>query len=177
MKVEERHRESGTAAGLVRMARIKRGMSQRGLAAEAGVPQSTVSAVESGHRQPSVVMLERLLRAAGFLLETRLINIVRPSELLERHYRKVVDVIAGYPVTRAWVFGSVARGDDRPDSDLDLLVDLAPGASVVDCVGLEDDLEAVLGCPVDVITVKELESNDLFRRRVKRHRRQLVIAA
>jgi predicted nucleotidyltransferase len=122
-------------------------------------------------------MLERLLHAAGFLLETRLTNIVRPSELLERRYREVIDVITGYPLVRAWVFGSVARGDDRPDSDLDLLVELAPGASVVDCVGLEDDLEAVLGCPVDVITTKELESNDLFQRRVKRHRRELTIAA
>jgi predicted nucleotidyltransferase/DNA-binding XRE family transcriptional regulator len=177
MRVGEQHGENSTATELVRTARTKRGISQRDLAAAARVPQSTVSAVESGHRQPSVAMLERLLRAAGFVLETRLTNIVRPSELLEKHYREVVDVIAGYPVTRAWVFGSVARGDDRPDSDLDLLVELTPGASVLDCVGLEDDLEMVLGCPVDVITTKELESNDLFERRVKRHRRQLAIAA
>ncbi len=152
-------------------------MSQRDLAAAAGVPQSTVATVESGQRQPSVQMLERLLRAAGFQLETNLVNTIRPSELLRKHQREVTNVIARYPVARAWVFGSVARGDDRPQSDLDLLVELAPGASFPEYVGLEDDLAAVLGCRVDVVTTKELESNDLFRRRVHRHLRPLEGAA
>lgn len=168
---------SATAAELVRAARTKRGMSQRVLARVAGVPQSTVSTVESGQRQPSVSMLERLLHAAGFELETNLVNRIRPSELLEHHRKDVANVLARYPVSRVWVFGSVARGDDRPESDLDLLVELAPGASFVDSVGLEDELSAVLGCPVEVVTTKELESNDLFRRRVNRHRRQLEVAA
>lgn len=69
------------------------------------------------------------------------------------------------------------RGDDRPDSDLDLLVELAPNASVVNILGLDDDLSAVLGCPVDVVTTSELASNDLLRRGVDRHRRRLDVAA
>ncbi|MQA87576.1 MAG: helix-turn-helix domain-containing protein [Streptosporangiales bacterium] len=168
---------SATAADLVRAARTRRGMSQRELARVASVPQSTVSSIESGRRQPSVLMLERLLDAAGFRLETKLVNTVRPSELLKQRKKDVADIISRYPVSRVWVFGSVARGDDRPDSDLDLLVELTPGASFVEYIGLEDDLSAVLGCPVDVVTTKELESNDLFRRRVDRHRRQLEVAA
>ncbi len=122
-------------------------------------------------------MLERLLHAAGFRVETTLVNTIRPSELLEHHREDVAKVIARYPVSQVWVFGSVARGDDRPDSDLDLLVELSPGASYVDTVGLEEDLSAMVGCPVDVVTTKELASNDLFRRRVNRHRRQLTVAA
>ncbi len=175
--MNEEPKANATAARLVREARARHGMSQRDLAAAAGVPQSTVATVESGQRQPSVQMLERLLRAAGFQLETNLVNTIRPSELLRKHQREVTNVIARYPVARAWVFGSVARGDDRPQSDLDLLVELAPGASFPEYVGLEDDLAAVLGCRVDVVTTKELESNDLFRRRVHRHLRPLEGAA
>jgi len=152
-------------------------MSQRELARAAGVPQSTVATIESGRRQPSVAMLERLIEAAGFHLEASLVNSVRPSRLLEQHRNAVAKVISRYPIAKAWVFGSVARGDDRPDSDLDLLVELNPTASVVAILGLDEDLTAVLGCPVDVVTTTEVESNDLLRRGVNRHRRQLDFAA
>lgn len=158
-------------------ARAKRGMSQRELARAAGVPQSTVAAVESGRRQPSVAMLERLLDAAGFHLETRLVNTIRPSVLLDRHRGAVVEAFARFPVARVWIFGSVARGDDRPDSDLDLLVELEPEASVVDIIGLDEELSAVLGCSAEVVTTTELDSNDLLRRGVNRHRELLVLAA
>jgi predicted nucleotidyltransferase len=50
------------------------------------------------------------------------------------------------------VFGSVARGDDRRDSDLDLLVDVEPGRTLLDVIGLEQDLEELLGRKVDVLT-------------------------
>lgn len=168
---------SETAAALVREARQRRDMSQRDLARAAGVPQSTVANVESNRQQPSVAMLERLLTAAGFRLEPRLVNTLRPGQLLERHQSEVARLLGRYPVARAWVFGSVARGDDLPGSDLDLLIELTPNASFTDYVGLEDDLAVLLACPVDVITTRELKSNDLLRRRVNRHRRRLEIAA
>ncbi|MGH3646027.1 MAG: nucleotidyltransferase domain-containing protein [Micromonosporaceae bacterium] len=170
-------RGAATAAKLVRAARAKRGMSQRALAHKAGVPQSTVSSVESAQRQPSVAMLERLLAAAGFRLEATLVNAVPPSQLLQQRRKEVAHALARYPISHVWVFGSVARGDDRPDSDLDLLVEFTADSSFVDSIGLAEELSSVLGCPVDLVTTKELESNDLFRRRVERDRRQLEIAA
>ena len=102
---------------------------------------------------------------------------MRPGELLERHRDQVAHLLARYPINRAWVFGSVARGDDRPGSDLDLLIEPTPNASFTDYVGLEDDLVELLACPIDVVTTRELNSNDLFRRRVNRYRRQLEIAS
>jgi predicted nucleotidyltransferase/DNA-binding XRE family transcriptional regulator len=165
----------GTAAELVTAARAKRRMSQRELARAAGVPQSTVAAIESARRQPSVAMLERLLDAAGFQLQTRLINAIRPSLLLDRYSNDIAKVVARYPITRVWVFGSVARGDDRPDSDLDLLVELERGATVVEILGLDEELSAALGCPVEIVTTTELESNELLRRGVNRHRHQLAV--
>lgn len=50
------------------------------------------------------------------------------------------------------VFGSVARGEARPDSDVDLLVEMEKGRSLLDLVGLWQDLEEMLGRKVDVLT-------------------------
>lgn len=50
------------------------------------------------------------------------------------------------------VFGSVLYGNDRDNSDLDLLVDPLPGTTLFDLGGLQMELEALLGIPVDVLT-------------------------
>jgi uncharacterized protein len=50
------------------------------------------------------------------------------------------------------VFGSVARGEERPESDVDLLVTLEPGRTLLDLARLELQLEQLLGRPVDVVT-------------------------
>lgn len=55
------------------------------------------------------------------------------------------------------VFGSVARGEDREDSDIDFLVDLPPGTSLLRVVGLQLDLEDALGIRVDLCTERELD--------------------
>lgn len=166
-----------TAAELIRTARTRRSLSQRALAARAGVPQSTLSRVESGRQQPTVAMLERLVAAAGYRLRAELVNDTRPSLLLTHRRDAVSNVLARYPVREAWVFGSVARGDDTPGSDLDLLIDLEPGTSFAEYVGLADDLSGALGCPVDVVTTKELESNQLLSRRIARDLRSFSTAA
>ena len=57
-----------------------------------------------------------------------------------------------YGVSSIRVFGSVARGDDTPSSDLDFLVELEPGRSLFDLGGLQVDLEETLNCQVDVVT-------------------------
>jgi predicted nucleotidyltransferase len=58
------------------------------------------------------------------------------------------------------VFGSVARGEVRPGSDLDLLVDFEQGASLLDHVGLFQDLEDLLGVGVDVVARSALKPRD-----------------
>lgn len=54
------------------------------------------------------------------------------------------------------VFGSVLHGTDRDGSDLDILVDAMPGATLFDLGGLQDELQTLLGVPVDLLTPGDL---------------------
>lgn len=58
------------------------------------------------------------------------------------------------------VFGSVARGEADPDSDVDFLVEFEPGSTLLDLIHLQDDLEALLGTRVDVVSVGGLKPRD-----------------
>jgi hypothetical protein len=62
------------------------------------------------------------------------------------------------------VFGSVARGDDTSSSDIDLLVDFSPERSLYDLVGLQFDIESLLGRRADIVT--EASLNALLRERI-----------
>ncbi|MEW5988546.1 MAG: nucleotidyltransferase family protein [Chloroflexota bacterium] len=65
---------------------------------------------------------------------------------------EILRITAGYGAHNVRVFGSLARGEGRPDSDLDLLVRLEPGRSLLDLIAIKQDLEDLLGCGVDVVT-------------------------
>ena len=65
--------------------------------------------------------------------------------------RELLDVLRRHGVTDPEIFGSVARGDDREGSDLDLLVDFAPGTDILDILGIQRELEEVLGTAVDLV--------------------------
>jgi predicted nucleotidyltransferase len=66
--------------------------------------------------------------------------------------QEILTIAARYGASNVRLFGSVARGDDRPQSDIDLLVEMAPGRSLLDLVGLCQDLEGLLQRTVDVLT-------------------------
>ncbi len=73
-----------------------------------------------------------------------------PTELLD-HRDEILRLAARYGATDVRVFGSVARGEARPDSDVDFLVRMEPGRSIFDLAALVAELEALLGRPVDVV--------------------------
>ena len=64
----------------------------------------------------------------------------------------ILRVAAQHGARNVQLFGSAARGEDRPGSDLDLLVDMESGRSLLDLVALGQDLEELLHRKVDVIT-------------------------
>ena len=66
------------------------------------------------------------------------------------------EVAARHGATHIRVFGSFARGTQQRDSDLDLLIDLAPGRSLLDLIAIQQDLEDLLGRRIDVVTTRSL---------------------
>jgi len=73
-------------------------------------------------------------------------------ELISNRREEVLRVAARHRARRVRLFGSVVRGEDRPDSDVDFLVDFEPNATLLDLVALKEELEALLGRPADVVT-------------------------
>ena len=66
---------------------------------------------------------------------------------------KITPILKEYGIKKASIFGSVARGDDRPDSDVDLLVELGPGPmGLIAYIGLKHKIEDILNKEVDLVT-------------------------
>ncbi len=86
------------------------------------------------------------------------------EELLKDRREDILRIAAQHGAHNVRVFGSVARGEARPDSDVDLLVEMEAGRSLLDLGGLLMDLQALLGREVDVVTDKGLR--DRIRTRV-----------
>jgi uncharacterized protein len=81
---------------------------------------------------------------------------MRPSDILAGHRDTVRDLVVRHRAANPRVFGSVVHGTDHEGSDLDLLVDALPDASLFDLGGLQAALEATLGIRVDLVTPLEL---------------------
>lgn len=119
------------------------GSSQREIAKALGVSQSAVSQQLKAARDFTDVHPENLLKAASPIL---------------------VDVARSKGFDRLAVFGSVARGHARPDSDIDLLVEAPAGSAIKELVELRDTFGEILGRPVDLITyggLKDVIDDDI----------------
>lgn len=151
---------------LLREARTRAGLSQSDLARRAGVPQSVVSEYEAGKRQPSVPTLARLVAATGHELtlglerthpEVRGLPDTPLGRRLRQHRRALLNAVALAGASNLRVFGSVARGQDGPDSDVDLLVDLPEDTSLFTVLALEGTMERILKVKVDLAPVSSLK--------------------
>jgi predicted nucleotidyltransferase len=89
---------------------------------------------------------------------------MKPSAALALKRNAVREAMERFCATNPRIFGSVVRGTDRDDSDLDLLVDALPGATLFDLGGLQAELEELLGVSVDLVTPGDLPPK--FRQRV-----------
>ncbi|MGZ5443257.1 MAG: nucleotidyltransferase family protein [Thermoanaerobaculia bacterium] len=72
--------------------------------------------------------------------------------LLEQERERIEQIARRFGARNVRVFGSRARGDASPASDVDLLVEMEPGRSLLDLIGLEQELRGVLGVQIDVLT-------------------------
>ena len=99
------------------------------------------------HSKCSVAAQLRGFVASHFAI----IPLVSIDELRARR-SEILSLAARYGARNVRVFGSVARGDDRADSDIDFLVEVEPGRSLLDVIGFEQDLSELLGRKVEVLT-------------------------
>lgn len=127
---------------VVRELRRAAGLTQRELARLAKVAQPNIAAYETGKRMPSDAMVARLRAAAP----------PRPSQVLSHQRDAILALVHQHKATHVRVFGSVARGEDRSGSDLDLLVTFADDATLFDLAALILALEDLTGLHVDVVS-------------------------
>jgi predicted nucleotidyltransferase len=76
--------------------------------------------------------------------------------VLESQRAAIREMVGRFPVANPRVFGSVLHGTDQDGSDLDLLVDALPGATLLDLGDLQEELKTLLGVDVDLLTPGDL---------------------
>ena len=142
-----------TAATLIRDARTAASLTQAELARRAGITQSVVSAYEHGRREPSFATLQRLIAAAGYTLDASLVR-SEPGGLLAEvraSAAELRDILGPLGAVDIQIFGSVARGDETSDSDIDLLVELTPDVGAFALLRMQSAAETILGRSVDIV--------------------------
>jgi hypothetical protein len=75
---------------------------------------------------------------------------VRRYDTLVLNREQILAIAARYGARNVRVFGSVVRGEDTPESDVDLLVEFEPGRGLLNHAALIEELQNLLGCKVDV---------------------------
>lgn len=127
---------------LIRGARRDAGLTQAQLAARAGLRQPSLAQMESGSRNVSAEMLERVLRAADY----------RPSLALAEHADAIQALATRRGLSHVRVFGSALRGEDGFESDIDLIVTPGPDTDLFDVALFADEVQQLTGFPVDVLS-------------------------
>lgn len=135
-----------------RIARAQQRLSQQALATRAGISRATLINFEAGKGKPlnaSVAAIRAGLSGAGEAgtkPQSRLASVLRALQAAEHKFREK-------GVTRLAIFGSVARMEDGPNSDVDLVVDVDPARhlDIVDMVGIASMATDLLGIKTDVV--------------------------
>lgn len=149
--------DPAAAAELIALAREDAGLTQAELARLAGVTQPNLASMEAGRRRPSPEMLERILRAADY----------RPSLPISRNSAEIRAAAARVGLANPRVFGSVIRGEDHFDSDIDLLVDAPPGTGFGPLALFADEVETLTGFPTEVHSASSASRSDFGAARLR----------
>lgn len=159
-------------ANALRQARFDANLSQTDLAVRAGTSQSALARYETGAALPTLPTLERLLAACGRRLDiqtppahpsasvTSMRSHLGPqANKVRRQRRRLLDAAEKHGVSRLRVFGSLARGEGKAASDIDLLVDLKPGRTLLNLTAFRREAAEILDLPVDVATADMLKEH------------------
>ncbi|PKQ03341.1 MAG: XRE family transcriptional regulator [Alphaproteobacteria bacterium HGW-Alphaproteobacteria-12] len=131
-----------------RAARARRGLTQAELARRAGISRATLVNFEKGRGEP----LRASLQALQSALSERPQHRSRLAHVL-RTLQKARPALEEQGVLHLAVFGSLARMEDRPDSDIDIVVDIDPARriDIVSLAGIGGFIERLVGIPTDIV--------------------------
>lgn len=136
--------------------RRKRGESKADVARGAGKGEPAVRRLLSGrHANPTVKTLEAVAEHLGLRLVLEPQGPLRIAPTLEELRSKadaIEEIVISHGGRDVRIFGSVARGEARPDSDVDLLIEVSPSTGIFEIGAMEDELSRLLKHSVDVIT-------------------------
>ncbi len=175
--------DAGSIGPALARARRSAGLTQAELATRIGTTQASITRLERGRFLPSVRTLRRIAAALDLTFaiggagghEARSGPRSAPTlDEVRAHRAEIVAIAAAEGADDVRVFGSVARGDARPESDVDFLVVLGPDCSLLNLSGLHLRLEEVLGRPVHISTLLEHTSSERERRVSERIRNEAV---
>lgn len=144
-----------SAAETIRTARTRASLTQAELAQRSGIAQNVISEYERGKREPSFRAVDAILHAAGLVIE------YVPYTALRRvrdQRDELLAVLAEHGASNVSVFGSVAREEETPESDVDLLVDVEDGVGIFELLKMQAAVEELIGRPVDIVPRSGLKS-------------------
>lgn len=159
-----------TLGSRIAAARRAARLTQDDLARAASLDRTALSKIERGSRNVGSLEVVRIARALRLPVDQLLADGAPGPERglpeLKRRRRAITGIAARHGARSVRVFGSIARGDAGPESDIDLLVEMGPGRSLLDQAALLVELQDLLGRDVDIVTEEGLRGR--IRKRVLR---------
>ena len=143
-------------AQVLRDSRQLGGLTQAQLSTRSGITQPVISAYERGRREPGAETFLMLIEAAGLDFIIRVpTNTYRHATLPDSAQTRAL--VKQHHASNVRIFGSVARGEAKPDSDIDVLVDFGPNTGLFTIVALQNQLSELVHFPVDLGDPKSLK--------------------
>ena len=95
------------------------------------------------------------------------------EEKMDEKLKKLVEILKKHGVKNIKIFGSYARGEAKPESDLDVLVEFYERKSLLEIVGIEQELEDKLGMKVDLLTRESI--SPYLRKRIEKECKEVLV--
>lgn len=152
-------RPSGALGSRIAQARRARRLSQAALAKAISLDRTAVSKIESGRRRVSSLELHSIARALNLPIESFFSGGRKaddPLRVVRKKRSAILRIARRHGAHSIRIFGSAARGDATPESDIDLLVEMEPGRGLFAQAAMLLELQDLLGRNVDVVTVEGL---------------------
>ena len=160
------------SASIIREIRMQSGLSQAELAEKAGTSQPAVARYETGASHPSTATLQRIAAAAGFEIRVEIKKAHRRdlsgnrAKKLRENRGEIKKILNSIGACEPRIFGSVSRGTDNPQSDIDLLVDFDCTAGLLPIAEVNRKLSKLLREKVEVSPM-EILKKDVLRSALK----------